>query len=79
MWISFCQFIQKPFSFQKIQKLDYTFQEGFNEEAKDLIRRLLVIEPRERLGARDNVYYTRYDKVCCLYICLGKSLTVFTF
>jgi len=44
--------------FKKIQKLDYTFQEGFNEEAKDLIRRLLVIEPRERLGARDNVYYT---------------------
>lgn len=39
--------------FKKIQKLDYTFQEGFNEEAKDLIRRLLVIEPRERLGARD--------------------------
>ena len=46
--------------FQKIQQLDYTFQEGFNEEAKDLIRRLLVIEPKERLGARDSSYYTRY-------------------
>jgi len=44
--------------FKKIQKLDYSFQEGFNEEAKDLIRRLLVIEPKERLGARDKKYYT---------------------
>ena len=46
------------FFIQKIQKLDYSFQEGFNEEAKDLIRRLLVIEPKERLGARDKIYYT---------------------
>ncbi len=41
--------------FQKIQKLDYSFHEGFNEHAKHLIQRLLVIEPSERLGAKDKV------------------------
>ena len=43
--------------FQKIQKLEYSFHEGFDDKAKDLIRRLLVIEPSERLGAGDKVYY----------------------
>ena len=43
--------------FKKIEKLDYTFQEGFNEEAKELIRSLLVIEPGDRLGARDRKSY----------------------
>ncbi len=41
--------------FQKIQKLEYSFHEGFNEHAKHLIQRLLVIEPTERLGAKDKV------------------------
>ncbi len=44
--------------FQKIQKLEYCFHEGFDEHAKDLIGRLLVIEPSERLGANDGTYYT---------------------
>jgi len=44
--------------FKKIEKLDYNFQEGFNEEAKDIIQRLLVIEPRDRLGARDKKCYS---------------------
>ena len=43
--------------FQKIQKLEYTFYEGFDESAKDLIKSLLVIEPSDRLGARDGVPY----------------------
>lgn len=44
--------------FKKIERLDYSFHEGFDENAKDLVRRLLVIEPRDRLGARDKTFYT---------------------
>ncbi|CAK1357191.1 unnamed protein product [Cercospora beticola] len=36
-------------TFQKILALDYTFPEGFPEVAKDLIERLLVLEPERRL------------------------------
>ncbi len=43
--------------FQKITKLEYTFYEGFDEHAKDLIRGLLVIDPEKRLGARDETKY----------------------
>eukprot|EP00094_Tigriopus_californicus_P012740 TCALIF_12315-PA protein Name:"Similar to Pdpk1 3-phosphoinositide-dependent protein kinase 1 (Rattus norvegicus)" AED:0.07 eAED:0.07 QI:0/0/0/0.75/0.33/0.25/4/0/623 len=43
--------------FQKIQRLEYCFHEGFDENAKDLVRQLLVIAPTERLGALDAVYY----------------------
>ncbi len=41
--------------FQKINKLEYSFHEGFNEHAKHLIQRLLVIEPEDRIGAKDKV------------------------
>ncbi len=41
--------------FQKIQKLEYSFHEGFNEHARHLIQSLLVIEPTDRLGAKDKV------------------------
>jgi len=44
--------------FQKIQKLEYSFHEGFDEHAKDLIKRLLVIEPSDRIGARDSAPYS---------------------
>ncbi|KAF9451291.1 kinase-like protein [Macrolepiota fuliginosa MF-IS2] len=37
-------------TWQKIKKLDYSFPEGFDNEAKDLIQKLLVREPTERLG-----------------------------
>ena len=43
--------------FQKIQKLEYSFYEGFNEAARDLIKRLLVIEPTDRIGASDSEPY----------------------
>ncbi len=43
--------------FKKIEKLEYSFHEGFDENAKDLIRKLLVIEPKERLGAREKHTY----------------------
>lgn len=39
--------------FQKILKLEYTFPEDFDKAAKDLIEKLLVINPNERLGAAD--------------------------
>lgn len=37
-------------TFQKIVKAEYTFPEGFNEGAKDLVKKLLVLDPKERLG-----------------------------
>ena len=43
--------------FKKIEKLDYSFHEGFDENAKDLVKRLLVIEPKERLGKIVLTYY----------------------
>ena len=36
-------------TFQKILALDYTFPDGFPELARDLIQRLLVLEPTKRL------------------------------
>eukprot|EP00096_Caligus_rogercresseyi_P009243 TRINITY_DN3105_c0_g1_i1.p1 TRINITY_DN3105_c0_g1~~TRINITY_DN3105_c0_g1_i1.p1 ORF type:complete len:503 (+),score=169.56 TRINITY_DN3105_c0_g1_i1:111-1619(+) len=38
---------------KKIEKLEYDFHEGFNEDVKDLVQGLLVLEPEDRLGARD--------------------------
>ncbi|RDX47215.1 kinase-like protein [Lentinus brumalis] len=37
-------------SFRKIEALDYTFPEGFYDSAKDLVQRLVVLDPSERLG-----------------------------
>jgi len=39
--------------FQKIQNMDYNFPENINNEAKDLIKKLLIIDPEDRLGASD--------------------------
>jgi len=38
-------------TWQKIKQLDYSFPEGFDPEAKDLVQRLIVRDPMERLGA----------------------------
>lgn len=43
--------------FQKILKLEYDFPDDFSEEAKDIIKKLLVLEPKERLGASDETPY----------------------
>ncbi|KAI0631002.1 kinase-like protein [Trametes polyzona] len=37
-------------SFRKIEALDYTFPDGFYDTAKDLVQRILVLDPLERLG-----------------------------
>lgn len=44
--------------FQKILKLEYEFPEGFDQTAKDLVEKLLVINPSKRLGATDVEPYT---------------------
>lgn len=43
--------------FQKILKLEYDFPEEFDSVAKDLVKKLLVIDPQRRIGATDNVPY----------------------
>ncbi|CAG5130329.1 unnamed protein product [Candidula unifasciata] len=37
-------------TFQKIVKAEYEFPEGFNPDAKDLVQKLLVVDPALRLG-----------------------------
>lgn len=37
--------------FEKIKRLDYDFPEGFDSQAKDIVRKLLVLDPSQRLGA----------------------------
>ncbi|KAF9467270.1 kinase-like domain-containing protein, partial [Collybia nuda] len=44
------QGLSEYLTWQKIKHLEYTFPEGFDIEAQDLIRRLLVRDPTERLG-----------------------------
>lgn len=39
--------------FQKIQKLEYEFPENFDSVGRDLVEKLLVLDPTERLGASD--------------------------
>ncbi|XP_050699949.1 3-phosphoinositide-dependent protein kinase 1-like isoform X2 [Eriocheir sinensis] len=41
------------FIYQKIQKLEYEFPPGFCNDSRDLVTKLLVIEPEQRLGAHD--------------------------
>ena len=38
-------------TWQKVKALDYTFPDGFDEQAKDLVEKLLVKLPTDRLGA----------------------------
>lgn len=45
------QGLSEYLTWQKIKQLDYTFPDGFDPEAADLVRRLLVRDPLERLGA----------------------------
>lgn len=46
--------------FQSILKQHLSFPDGFDEEAKDLVERLLVLEPSARIGAKDR---NRYDSI----------------
>lgn len=40
--------------FQKIQNVDYDFSDGFDLKAKDLILKLLQVNPKDRLGSEDS-------------------------
>lgn len=42
-------------TWQKVKALDYTFPDGFDEQAKGLVQKLLVKLPTERLGAGEPV------------------------
>lgn len=44
--------------FKKILNLDYVYPDGFTADAKDLVQKLLVIDPEERLGSKDAKRYT---------------------
>lgn len=46
--------------FQKINNLELTFPENFNKDGEDLVRKLLVQNPRERLGMKDQ---SRYESI----------------
>ena len=39
-------------------KLEYAFHEGYDENAKDLISKLLKIDPSDRFGYNDTMYYS---------------------
>ncbi|XP_019867885.2 3-phosphoinositide-dependent protein kinase 1 [Aethina tumida] len=43
--------------FKNILSLKYEFPNAFNETAKDLVNKLLIVEPSERLGANDENRY----------------------
>ncbi|KAG2339448.1 kinase-like protein [Suillus weaverae] len=45
------QGLSEYLTWQKIKSLDYTFPDGFDEDAKDLVQRLFVRDPTQRLGA----------------------------
>ncbi|KAJ7485261.1 kinase-like domain-containing protein [Mycena latifolia] len=38
-------------TWQKVKKVEYEFPSGFDEQAKDLVQRLLIYDPLQRLGA----------------------------
>lgn len=44
--------------FGLIKELKYEFPEGFNPTTKDLVQKLLVLDPKNRLGACDDDRYT---------------------
>ncbi|KZT65974.1 kinase-like protein [Daedalea quercina L-15889] len=45
------QGLSEYLTWQKIKKLEYSFPEGFDAQAKDLVEKLLVRDPAQRLGA----------------------------
>ncbi|KAF8891705.1 kinase-like domain-containing protein [Infundibulicybe gibba] len=44
------QGLSEYLTWQKIKQLEYSFPEGFDEQAKDLVQKLLIRDPAERLG-----------------------------
>lgn len=48
--------------FQKVLELEYEFPEGFDEDAKDLVEKLLQKDPRQRIGSNDSED-SRYNSI----------------
>lgn len=44
--------------FRKIKNLEFDFPSGFNPTARTLVQKLLVLDPKQRLGALDGDSYT---------------------
>ncbi|KAF7347173.1 Protein kinase domain-containing protein [Mycena venus] len=44
-------FVTDYLTWEKVKKVDYRFPDGFDEQAKDLVKQLLVRDPLKRLGA----------------------------
>ena len=51
-------------TFQKIVALDYEFPKGFPEVARDLVERLLILDPQQRLSIEHIKNHEFFDGVC---------------
>ncbi len=49
--------------FQKVLKLDYKFPDGFDKTAKDLVEKLLQLDPEQRLGYDDDIAEGIYTSI----------------
>eukprot|EP00088_Acartia_fossae_P037728 TRINITY_DN3896_c0_g1_i11.p1 TRINITY_DN3896_c0_g1~~TRINITY_DN3896_c0_g1_i11.p1 ORF type:complete len:536 (-),score=99.67 TRINITY_DN3896_c0_g1_i11:809-2416(-) len=49
--------------FEKIRKLEYSFQDGFDDQARELVQKLIVIDPASRLGSTDIQQFSQYSSI----------------
>jgi len=49
--------------FQKIQKLEYNFPEGFDPQGRDLVSKMLVLDPEQRIGFADMSDFISYRSI----------------
>jgi 3-phosphoinositide dependent protein kinase-1 len=50
--------------FQKVVKVSYTKPDGFDANAQDLISKLVVADPDQRLGANESCGYDKLKEHC---------------
>ena len=43
--------------FKKVSKAQFCFPDGFDPLARDLVEKLIVVDPRKRLGSNDECFY----------------------
>jgi 3-phosphoinositide dependent protein kinase-1 len=49
--------------YKKIQSLDYSYPENFDESARDLVSSLIKLDPNDRLGANDDLQSNGYHSL----------------